>query len=346
MSKIKLFLLILALLSTLCYSQNPGLKAGDPLPNPMITFAGNYDNPVKSSLYDYKNDNALLIVLMPDITESNPYAKIIATGIDAYFAEGLSFRSFEQYRYINPELKVLVITNNNTEVLNEYMDKYRLDFDAAADEGSELANYFGINKWNGSPDASHIYIAGNNNNIIYAGNDFKGEGEKLKEVQSQLFAAFGLDDPVVTDNNYTALIPGDDERDFEFEFINNIITAGGNYSVSKGKLSDYIGKKNVLLAFYPAPFSMSCAAEVTKFDTFAEEKMLEKFKGSVDENVELLMISVSNYYILSKWKMEMGFDNVKLVNDPAGDISMKYNSYNIFGWNKRTVFLISREGKI
>jgi hypothetical protein len=37
----------------------------------------------------------MLIAVMPDISEHNSSAKIITTGLDAYFAEGLSFRSFE-----------------------------------------------------------------------------------------------------------------------------------------------------------------------------------------------------------------------------------------------------------
>ena len=58
------------------------------------------------------------------------------------------------------------------------------------------------------------------------------------------------------------------------------------------------------------------------------------------------MVSVSNADILSKWKNDMNFQNIKLVNDVNGEISMMYNSYSQYGYNKRTVFLVDKEGKV
>lgn len=104
-----------------------------------------------------------------------------------------------------------------------------------------------------------------------------------------------------------------------------------------------------MLAFYPAAFSYSCGAEVTRFDAFAEEQLLNKVANSQIGNntdFEILMVSKSNFYILSKWKNEMDLNNVKLVNDNTGEISMKYSSYNPLGYNKRTIFLIDKSGKI
>ena len=42
----------------------------------------------------------------------------------------------------------------------------------------------------------------------------------------------------------------------------------------------------------------------------------------------------------------MDINNVKLVSDDNGEISMKYNSYDMMGWNKRSVFLINKDGKV
>ena len=348
MLKLKIFTLFLLLFVVNLFSQNEGLKPGDALPNPVFSLTNYYDeHSEKINLYDYKKDDVLLVVLLPDISNSNPAAKIITTGIDAYFAEGLSFRSFEKYMYSNPELKVLIITSNNTSAVKAYMSKYDLNFDIAADENSELINFFGINKWQGSGDPSHIYISGKDNKIVYARNDFKGEGEKLKEIQSKLFAEFNLSEELYGDNSYPMLMQGDDAREFTFNYINPAITASGEYIFSEGKLSDYYGKKNVLVAFYPAPYSYSCAMEVTRFDTYAEERLIEKMRNySGESDLELLMVSVSNYYILSKWKRDMDINNVKLVSDDNGEISMKYNSYDMMGWNKRSVFLINKDGKV
>jgi peroxiredoxin len=116
-----------------------------------------------------------------------------------------------------------------------------------------------------------------------------------------------------------------------------------------GKLSEYFGKKTVVLAFYPAAFSMSCGAEVTRFDTFAQEQFLEKVTNSQmagSNDFEILMISQSNTQILEKWRNEMDIKNIKLVNDFSGEISMKYSSYNPLGYNRRTIFLIDKDGKV
>jgi alkyl hydroperoxide reductase subunit AhpC len=226
------------------------------------------------------------------------------------------------------------------------MAKYGLDFNVISDENMDMANFFGISKWESSKDASHIYIANKENKIVYARTDYKGEGEKLKEIQSKLYSLFDLNESIHGETDYPLLIQGDDARDFSFEYINDKMTAVGKYMMSNGRLSDYYRNKNVLIAFYPAPYSYSCAAEVTRFDTYAEEKLIDRIGSSGQNDLELLMVSVSNYYILEKWKKDMGFDNVKLVSDDNGEISMKYNSYNMLGWNKRTVFLINKEGKV
>lgn len=116
-----------------------------------------------------------------------------------------------------------------------------------------------------------------------------------------------------------------------------------------GKLSDYIGKKNVIIAFYPAPFSMSCAMELTTFDAYAEKQTLQNISnsqlGSTDD-VEILMVSNSGLDILNKWKNDMNVKNVKLVSDYTGHISQQYMSYNSLGYNNRTLFIINKNGQI
>ena len=264
---------------------------------------------------------------------------------DTYFAEGLSFRPFEKYRYENPELKVLVLTANPEVTAKEQITKHNLDFDVVSDESMDIANFFGVNNWESSNGAAHVYIADKDNKIVYTMKDYRGEGEKLKDIQSKLYSMLDLKEDL-SDNEYPLLIHGDNARDFDFKYVNNIITAAGNFTMSDGRLSDYYGNKNVLIAFYPAPYSLSCSGEITKFDAYAEQKLMDRIGSSMQDDLELLMVSVSNHYILEKWKKDMGFDNVKLVSDDNGVISMKYNSYNTLGWNKRTVFLINKHGKV
>jgi len=340
MQNLKILSLLLIIFTVSVFSQNSGLQIGDVLPNPEIIYFNNLRIKEKPlGLYDYKKDSYMLVAVMPDLSESNPSAKIILTGIDAYFAEGLSFRSFDEFRYTNPDLKVLIVTANPEDLTAKFISKYELDFEVISDENLDISNSLGINKWNSFSDASFIYIADKNNKIIYSRDDYKGEGEKLKNIQSELYACFDLKENIASDNSFSLLIQGDDARDFEF-------TVSGSGETKEFNLSDYYGKKNVLLAFYPAPFSYSCAYEVNKFDTYAEEQLMQRVKNSGNDDVELLMVSVSNNYILSKWKSDMGLDNLKLVNDNDGSISMKYNSFNMLGYNNRTVFLINKEGKV
>ncbi|HWA05117.1 MAG TPA: redoxin domain-containing protein, partial [Ignavibacteria bacterium] len=117
----------------------------------------------------------------------------------------------------------------------------------------------------------------------------------------------------------------------------------------EGRLSDYYGKKNVILAFYPAPFSMSCAMELTSFDAFAEQQTLQSISNSqlgTTDDVEILMISNSSLELIDKWKHDMKVKNVKLVADMFGAISSQYKSFNILGYNNRTLFIINKSGMI
>lgn len=340
MLNLKFFGLLLMIFAASLQSQNNGLKKGDVLPNPEIHYLDNLGPQEKpQSLYDYKQDHYLLIAVIPDITDANPSAKIILTGLDAYFSEGLSFRSFEEYRRENPRLKVLVVTSNSKDRAAEIINKYNLNFELISDKNLDITNSLGITKWNSSSDASFIYIADKENKILYANDNFKGEGEKLKSIQTELYSCFNLKENIAAENSYPVLMHGDEARDFTF-------TAAGSLTTEEVNLSDYKGKKNVLLAFYPAPFSMSCSYEVSKFDTFAEEQLMQRVNNSGMDDIELLMVSYSNNYILSKWKEDMGITSVKLVNDFDGSISMKYNSYNPFGYSNRTVFLINKEGRV
>jgi peroxiredoxin len=344
MQNFKVFILIIALLTGSCYALNDGLNVGDAMPNPVFSFVNDYDNSRTSvSLFDYKQDMIMLVAFMPDMSLSNPSAKVITTGLDAYFADGLSFRSFEGYQYENPPLKILVVTADPEIIAREQIAKLSLNFDVVSDENMNIANYFGINKWQSPGDASHIYIVDKDNKIIYARYDYKGEGEKLKDIQTKLYSLFGINQKL-PDGEYPLLVQGDKAPDFEFEYVNDIVTEIGTLTESSAKLSDYLGTKNVLIAFYPAPYSLSCSSEVTRFDTYAEERMIEKINSRQLDDLELLMVSVSNNYILEKWKTDMNLKNIKLVSDNSGDISMKYNSFNSLGWNKRTVFLINKEG--
>jgi peroxiredoxin len=332
---------------------NDGLSVGETSPNPVFYALNKYDldqmpRPVR--LYDYKQDQVLLIAFMPSISSSNHYANVMTAAFDTYFAEGLAFIKGYDYSSVPSDLKVLIVAQNDEAEINNYLKKYDLDFDMVSDANLDVSHFFGINKWYSENSGSFVYIVSRDNKIIYVNHDYKGEGEKLKSVQKELFSLYSVTENLFeSGTEYSPLIPGDMARDFDFEYIYLGPVKASLTLTENGKLSDYTGKKNVLLAFYPAAFSYSCAMELTKFDTFAEEKMLQNVANSQlvqSDDLEILMVSVSNSYILSKWKNEMELSNVKLVSDNNGEISMKYSSFNPIGYNKRTVFLVDKSGRV
>lgn len=104
------------------------------------------------------------------------------------------------------------------------------------------------------------------------------------------------------------------------------------------KLSDLFGKRNIVLAFYPADWSGGCTKEVCTFrDNFAALSEL---------NVEVLGISGDYEFSHHEWAK---YHNLpfKLVADHKHEVAKTYNSYNeMYGWNKRTVYVIDKQGKI
>ena len=104
------------------------------------------------------------------------------------------------------------------------------------------------------------------------------------------------------------------------------------------KLSTLIGKKNIVLAFYPADWSGGCTKEMcTMRDNFSDLSKL---------NAEILPISGDYEYAHYHWAKEMNFP-FKMVSDHLHKVAQMYNSYHDgSGWNKRTVFVIDKGGKI
>src|SRR5437016_5195078 len=182
------FLLFFNIFSHAGDNPNGGLSVGETIPNPQFQpmVKQPLEGIITAKLYDYKDGKNLLIAFMPTITEKNSYSKIMTAAFDTYFAEGLSFGALYNYYYQNPDLKVLVVTHDNEQVVDDYLKKWDLDFEMASDKNMDIANYFGIKEWTSDNEASQVYLVNKDNKIVYANYDYKGEGEKLKTVQSEL----------------------------------------------------------------------------------------------------------------------------------------------------------------
>jgi peroxiredoxin len=104
------------------------------------------------------------------------------------------------------------------------------------------------------------------------------------------------------------------------------------------KLSDFRGKKNVVLVFYPAAFTPTCSGELC---ALRDERV-----DFVGDDVQLLAISVDPVASLRVYAEQNGFD-YPLLSDfwPHGEVS---KAYGVFvpsrGFATRGTFIIDKEG--
>ena len=108
----------------------------------------------------------------------------------------------------------------------------------------------------------------------------------------------------------------------------------------KVTLSDYRGKKNVILLFYPAAFSGVCSTE--------NRQCAELTSASPADGVEILGISVDNLWSQRAFGEKLGV-NYPLLADfhPKGDVAKKYGAWNEErGFANRTAYIVGRDGKI
>jgi peroxiredoxin len=127
-----------------------------------------------------------------------------------------------------------------------------------------------------------------------------------------------------------ALKPGDMAPDFTLPS-----TVG-----DKVTLSDYRGKKNVVLLFYPLDFSPVCSVETKQCG-----EMLPA-KGGPD--VEVLGVSVDSIWAHKAFAAQQGITYPLLADfQPKGAVAEKYGVYlPDKGISARTAFVIGKDGKI
>jgi len=104
------------------------------------------------------------------------------------------------------------------------------------------------------------------------------------------------------------------------------------------KLSNFLGKGPVVLAFYPADWSGGCTKEVcTIRDSFSE---FEKLGAAV--------IGISGDYVFShkEWARHHNLP-FWLASDHLGKVSLQFASYNPeAGYSKRTVYVLDKGGVV
>ena len=131
---------------------------------------------------------------------------------------------------------------------------------------------------------------------------------------------------------------GEEVPDFELPAV------VGNIK-SQFKLSDYRGKKNVVLAFYPADWTPVCASQLPGLNTD-----LERFAGY---DAEIVGISVDSIPSHTAWqKKEIGVLSFPLASDffPHGSVAKKFGVLRegdpIPGITERAIFVVGKNGKL
>lgn len=105
-------------------------------------------------------------------------------------------------------------------------------------------------------------------------------------------------------------------------------------------LSDFRGKKNVLLVFYPFAFSGVCQGELCQVrDDLADFQ---------NDRVQVLGVSVDSSFALKAWAEQQGYQ-FPLLSDfwPHGETAKAYGVFNEkAGMAVRGTFLIDTEGVV
>ncbi|MEV0899284.1 peroxiredoxin [Actinoplanes sp. NPDC049802] len=106
------------------------------------------------------------------------------------------------------------------------------------------------------------------------------------------------------------------------------------------RLSDFHGRKAVLLVFYPLAFSRRCHGELTEIQ--------ENLPAYTGDHIQVLTVSVDSIYSHKVWAEQEGFDFPLLADFwPHGEVARAYGVLDDErGFANRGTFLINRDGKI
>jgi mycoredoxin-dependent peroxiredoxin len=106
------------------------------------------------------------------------------------------------------------------------------------------------------------------------------------------------------------------------------------------RLSDFRGKKNVLVVFFPFVFSGVCHGELCEVRDHVED--------FVNNDSELLTISVDAPYAQKAWATAEGYTFTQLADFwPHGAVASSYGVFNAdHGFALRGTFLVDRAGVV
>lgn len=103
------------------------------------------------------------------------------------------------------------------------------------------------------------------------------------------------------------------------------------------RLSDYLGKKNVVLYFYPKDFTAGCTAEANAFR--------ESYQVFQDTETEVIGVSADSVETHHRFQEQCSLP-FNLLSDVGKKVRELYGVPSTFGLSGRVTFVIDKEGII
>jgi peroxiredoxin len=127
-----------------------------------------------------------------------------------------------------------------------------------------------------------------------------------------------------------ALVPGTPAPDFKLK----------NYDGTEVSLSQFRGKKNVLVAFFPLAFTPVCSCQIPSY-----RDDLARFEAA---DCQVLAIGISHVPAHKAWVESLGGVNLPVLSDfyPHGEVAKRYGVLREEGFPERALFLIDKQGTI
>ena len=133
-----------------------------------------------------------------------------------------------------------------------------------------------------------------------------------------------------------AIKVGDAVPDFTLPYM--APKAGGGYENKEMKLSDFKGKQNVVLAFFPAAFSPGCTNEMKAY-----HQATGQFNAS---NTAIFGVSVDSTWANKAFREQIGAE-FPILSDWNKDLSRKLGILNEkTGFANRTTFVVDKAGLV
>lgn len=106
------------------------------------------------------------------------------------------------------------------------------------------------------------------------------------------------------------------------------------------RLSDFRGKKNIVIAFHPLAFTPVCAEQMRTYER--ERPVLDRHDAWV------LAISVDAGPSKKAWAESLGGVSYDMLSDfhPHGDVARAYGVMRDDGISERAIFLVDKTGRI